>query len=147
MGVLEQPGSDTFPIPARQDVELINPTSSRFFACGEYCDNRTFFLPQRNLVGVQQNLQNPLPDIRFGMRGRREWKERPPRLNQNRCDGLSVFFGAGRANHVDSEANVEVKPQRVWALSGLDDQLNFSLAEACEPTEPPACILRHPHTW
>lgn len=42
---------------------------------------------------------------------------------------------------------VGVKPQRVWALSGLDDQPHFSLAEACEPTEPPACTPKHLHTW
>jgi hypothetical protein len=43
--------------------------------------------------------------------------------------------------------NVEVKPQRVWALPGLDDPLNFSLAEAYEPIEPPACNPTHPRTW
>ena len=101
---MKQLGSDTVSVPAGQDVELIDPTSCRFLACGEYGDNGTFFFPERDLVGAQQIVPNPLPDILFGMCGWREWKECPPRLDQDRGDGFGVFIRAGRANHVDSEA-------------------------------------------
>lgn len=58
------------------------------------------------------------------------------------CNPLWVeasLFAFRRKALSSGRPNVGIKPQRVSALSGLDDQLNYSLAEACESTEPPAC--------
>ena len=104
MRVLQQSGSNAPSVPARQHVELIDPSHRRFLCCGEYGDDGAIFFPDHDSVGWKEMISNPPAYFVFRMRGWRERKECASGFDQDRGDGFGVLFSAGGANHVESEA-------------------------------------------